>query len=54
MYAITLNGHGDPEVMQWAEVEDLPGSTEDCGEDPGLASDPPGGTARRLEASPDV
>lgn len=24
MYAITLNGHGDPEVMEWAEVEDLP------------------------------
>lgn len=24
MYAITLNGFGDPEVMQWAHVDDLP------------------------------
>ena len=24
MYAITLNGYGDPEVMQWAQVDDLP------------------------------
>ncbi|OHV05265.1 NAD(P)H-quinone oxidoreductase [Mycobacterium talmoniae] len=24
MYAITLNGFGDPEVMEWARVDDLP------------------------------
>ena len=24
MYAITLNGFGDPEVMEWAQVDDLP------------------------------
>lgn len=24
MYAITLNGFGDPEVMQWTQVADLP------------------------------
>lgn len=24
MYAITLNGFGDPEVMEWAHVDDLP------------------------------
>ena len=24
MYATTLNGHGEPEVMEWAEVDDLP------------------------------
>src|SRR5690625_3555179 len=24
MYAITLNGFGDPEVMRWAQVDDLP------------------------------